>query len=75
MSFANTLRKEIEIWWYSDEPFTQFTNRIREKYPVKFKEWIETNPLPEERRKALDKMFLSLLSLTYPIRKSGGTEA
>lgn len=70
MNFADILRKEIEAWWHSDEPFTQFTARLREKYPIKFKEWIETNPLPEERRKALNKMFISLLELGSPLSNS-----
>jgi hypothetical protein len=61
MSFIEILEKEIREWFDSDEPFTDFTRRIREAHPKDFKEWIETNPLPPERRDALNKMFISFL--------------
>jgi len=66
MNFSETLRKEIAEWWDSDELFTDFTKRIRNKYPTEFKEWIETNLLPPKRRDELNKMFLSLLRLSTP---------
>lgn len=61
MSFIETLEREIREWFDSEESFTDFTRRIKEAYPKDFKEWIETNPLPPERRDALNKMFISFL--------------